>query len=515
MLRWVLLVAFTTIVAVACGDSGDEQSATPEQTTSSSAPDTTSDPTTTTTAPTTTSEPATTTSPSTTAVATSTTRPMPEGELAFSSHVQPVMQSMCAQCHTGNGPGTAHMRIDTAADVAANADLIAAAVATGEMPPWPASDHGVPLMGALLLADHEVEAIREWALDPAIDIDPTTPIESAVGVVGLAEPDMVIEPIGGYDGYLYEPDQYRCFIYDPRFTETEWLTSYEFIPDQTEIVHHAIGYKLPASARTAAEALDAESPDQGGWPCFGGSRVRDSGIFLGWAPGQGPTHLPAGSGLPMQAGDFIVIQVHYHFEIDAPADRSTLAIELADDASVESGLDPVNIVEFLAPAEIPCTDDESGPLCDRDAAMAAAIAKYGDEGVLADTILAICRTSVEDFADMTDGIASSSCDLPIRERGVIVSVLGHQHEIGSSFRMTLKPDTADELVLLDIPEWDFDWQYNYYPVDQIEVAPSDMVRIECTWDRSLRDPNLEPAYVLWADGTDDEMCFATIVVREQ
>jgi hypothetical protein len=79
--------------------------------------------------------------------------------------------------------------------------------------------------------------------------------------------------------------------------------------------------------------------------------------------------------------------------------------------------------------------------------------------------------------------------------------------------MTLHPDTADELVLLDIPDWSFDWQLNYYPLDAIEITATDIVRIECSWDRSRRDPDLEPAYVLWADGTNDEMCFATMVIR--
>ncbi|MEZ5280342.1 MAG: hypothetical protein R2770_07695 [Acidimicrobiales bacterium] len=516
-MRWRWGLMLTMFVATAgllgaCGSNGPDNAASPADTqTVDTAPASTSE------APTSEATPAatvasTTSAPATTTPSTTTSqRPVPEGELAFSSHVLPVLETMCAQCHTGNGPGTAHMRIDSAAQVAANADIISASVITGEMPPWPASALSVEFSDQLLLADHEVEAIRQWAQQAELDVDPQTVIQSAVGVVGLDEPDMVLVPDAGYDGYLYEPDQYRCYIYDPGFTEPQWLTAYEFVPDQTEIVHHAIGYKLPASARPDAEALDAESPQQGGWPCFGGSGVRGSGIFLGWAPGQGPTALPEGSGLAMQPGDFIVIQVHYHFEVDAPADLSSLAIELAD---AGADLDPVNIVEFLAPAEIPCSSAETGPLCDRDQAMAAALAKYGDEGVLADTILAICRKTPADFAHMTEGLASAACDLPMRERGTIVSVLGHQHELGASFRMTLNPDTPDERVLLDIPEWDFDWQYNYYPVEQIDVAPSDMVRIECTWDRSLRDPSLEPAYVLWADGTDDEMCFATIVIRE-
>ena len=283
------------------------------------------------------------------------------------------------------------------------------------------------------------------------------------------------------------------------------------MPDQTEVVHHAIGYRIPGDLLGTAQSLDRLHPEQGGWPCFGSSGLGEDEIFLGWATGQGPTEFPEGSALRFEAGDFIVLQVHYHFEIDAPPDASTLEIDLVDDSD---GIDEVEVVEFLAPAEIPCIDGEEGPLCDRDAAIAAAVEKYGREGVRADETLLFCRASVEDFADMTDGRASSSCDLPARASGTIVSVLGHEHELGSSFRMTLNPGEDDELVVLDIPDWDFDWQLNYYPAEEIRIEPGDWVRIECSWDKALRDPALEPAYIVWADGTDDEMCFATITVRE-
>ena len=79
---------------------------------------------------------------------------------------------------------------------------------------------------------------------------------------------------------------------------------------------------------------------------------------------------------------------------------------------------------------------------------------------------------------MTDGIAWSSCDLDVRGFGTIHSVLGHMHEIGATFRMTLNPDTPDEVVLLDIPRWDFDWQLNYEPIEEISV-PATSCR--CGW----------------------------------
>ena len=59
----------------------------------------------------------------------------------------------------------------------------------------------------------------------------------------------------------------------------------------------------------------------------------------------------------------------------------------------------------------------------------------------------------------------------------------------------------------------FDWQLNYYPVDDIILTEDDTIRIECSWDRSLIPPETEPRYVLWADGTADEMCYSQIFTR--
>ena len=429
--------------------------------------------------------------------------------VSFARDIEPIVTATCAQCHTGNGPGTPHVRMDTAGDVAAVADAAASLVSLKLMPPWPASPASLPFAGDWSLSDDEITALAQWATDGApLDVDADKAMEPAAGVFRLDDADMVLTPAAGYDGGPGDDDQYRCFVYDPKLTHEAWIEAYEFVPDQTAVVHHAIGYLAPASLRERASARAAED-DAGGWECFGASGIGVDEIFLGWAPGQGPIRMPEGSGVRLDAGDFLVIQIHYHFDADAPADFSAMALDLA---APGQQLDEVVVEEFVAPAEIPCGEGESGPLCGRSAALANAVEKYGREGVAASGILAACGGPSS--VDFVDGIASGRCDNPIGTHGQIVSVLGHEHELGNSFRLTLNPDTPEERILLDIPRWEFGWQFNYYPLDEIIVEPGDWVRIECSWDRSLRDPELEPAYVLWADGTDDEMCFGTMTVRE-
>jgi cytochrome c5 len=426
----------------------------------------------------------------------------------FATSIAPIFESKCASCHNAGGPGAPHWRLESAADIVSSHQWIAGAIQTGYMPPWPAGGTSPLFHDDRSLASDEVEAILAWSVDGApLDVEPTTAI--AAPVFASLDGDIEIPPHETYQGSTEVADDYRCLIYDFDNTEPQWMQGFEFVPDQTQVVHHAVGYLIPASKRERADRLN-EADEAGGWSCYGGAGLGRDELFMGWAPGQAPTKYPEGSGRLIEPGDFMVVQIHYHYDTSAPEDASTMVVDWSD----AGGLDKITYGEYLGPAEIPCMSSESGPLCERSAALARARERFGLEGALADAINARCGARPSDFASMTDGIASSECTLPATTFGEIVAVFGHQHEIGKSFKMTLNEGRADEKVLLDIPVWSFDWQLNYEPVESIMIEPGDNISLECTWDRALRDPRLEPSYVLWADGTNDEMCFAAIATRE-
>jgi Flp pilus assembly pilin Flp len=116
-------------------------------------------------------------------------------------------------------------------------------------------------------------------LDGAIDI--TTPMFAPVAQ-------------GGQEA---EFDEYRCFAIDAPVTANSFLTGYAVTPGDASIVHHLITFVVDPQAagqdgRTNGaimQALDDESPDRLGWPCFGaaGDNVDVSGVPVTWAPGQG------------------------------------------------------------------------------------------------------------------------------------------------------------------------------------------------------------------------------------
>lgn len=428
----------------------------------------------------------------------------------FGTSIAPILAERCASCHNPGGPGTSRWQLETAADAANNASSILSLVGSGVMPPWPAGPESVPFHNDRSLRPDELQAIVDWAaMGAELDVAPESPLIASDSLLELREVDVELAPKAPYQGSIDKTDDYRCLVYDPELAEPAWMLGYNFAPDKSEVVHHAIGYLLPASAREQAAAKDG-ADGQSGWECYGASGLGRDDIFIGWAPGQGPSEYSTGAALKIPAGSFFVIQIHYHYEDETPPDLSILEVDFDYSNTAYS---PILVSEYVAPAEIPCSADQSGALCDRPAAYARALERFGQAGVRSDVFNAICGVTPADFADMTDGLANSSCELPIYGFGKIVSVLGHQHEIGATFRMTLNPGRSDERILLDIPRWDFDWQYNYEPSEEILLKMGDTVRIECSWDRSLQAPGVEPSYILWANGTNDEMCFSTIVTQ--
>ena len=438
---------------------------------------------------------------------------------AFAAEVQPVIEANCVGCHISGGPGWSTVAFDTAADVAAIADDIALVTGSGYMPPWLPSDLSVEFHDDWSLTDDEISILAAWAGDGGgLDVAPDTPLVSTAELLRPIRRDIVVTPEEAYVGSLDQKDDYRCQVYevpDPEGDGT-WITGLSFEPDQTSVVHHAIISRAPASALAEIEQRAAED-DQPGYECFVGQGLTTDGVYgiAGWAPGQQPADYPEGVGIYLQPGDVIINQIHYHYDHETPADLSAIVVQVATPEEIANGMRRIRGSAYTTPAEMPCTPEEiatGAPLCDRNAVLEELADLYGPTAAfLPDFMIRGCGGTLSDYDELVGTVAHSSCDLEARHTGTIFSVLGHMHEFGAAYRMTLHPDTPDEIILLDIPVWSFEWQLNYTPVDDIRIEEGDTVRFECWWDRSLVHLD-EPRYVTWNEGTVDEMCYSSIRV---
>jgi polyisoprenoid-binding protein YceI/mono/diheme cytochrome c family protein len=430
---------------------------------------------------------------------------------SFQREIAPVLAANCASCHQPGEAGAEHWQLATAEDASKVAEGLGTVVQSGYMPPWPASHVGVPLAHAKTLDQKTIAKLLAWAAAGGpLDEPPSTPIKPTSPPAAAAVPrrDVVLTMPQAYTGSLAVPNDYRCFVLDPRFTKATFVTGYTVTPGRRAEIHHAQIFHI-ARAQVAAGLRKSGQGGQPGWTCYGGASLGrgDRGLIAGWVPGQDPVHYPENAGVLFQPGDAIVLQIHYHYEDRPTPDRSTVALETAPGTAA---IKQLQIVNPLAPVEIPCDPGQTNPLCERTASIAENTKVYGRIGAVQETaLLFLCgRTADELAATYHDGRARSSCDSPVPSSGQVIAVMGHMHTLGSSFRLTLDPGQPDEKVLLDIPRWNFDWQMNYQLATPIHVHAGQTVRMDCSWDRSL-DPTRPQKYIVFAEGTEDEMCFST------
>jgi hypothetical protein len=459
-----------------------------------------------------------------TEIAAPASAPRPNDSPSFKDVVMPALEANCASCHNPGQVGAAHWTLDTAADAKSISDGIGTVVETGYMPPWPASPNGVALLNSKRLDQPTLDAMVKWAhAGGPLDVPDSTKITPKGGpTIAAPRHDITLQMPQAYAGSLSVPNDYRCFVLDPHITQPTYMTGYEVTPDKRTEIHHSQIFHIDAT-QVAAAAKRSGSDGKPGWSCYGtvdlptGRRDKaaqsvpgfngQAGLIAGWVPGQDPVVYPQDSGILLQPGDALVLQMHYHYDAPPVPDQSTVAIQIDPGTA---NLKRIDIINPIAPVEIPCMPGTSAPLCNRDAALADDAQLYGPIGSFAETgLLALCGTTSDEVAsNFQNGVATTTCDYTVPESGTIVSVFGHEHTLGKSFKFTLDPDTANPTSLLDIPTWNFDWQMNYGLAQPIHVTAGQKIRMECSWDRSL-DPNRPPKYIVFAEGTEDEMCFGT------
>lgn len=307
-------------------------------------------------------------------------------------------------------------------------------------------------------------------------------------------------------------DDYRCFLLDPGLERDAWLTGTQVLPGNPDVVHHVILFQVAPEQVAAAEAKDAAEEDEG-WTCFGGTgldRVQDvnrSSWIGAWAPGGEESVTKPGYGVRLRKGSRIVMQVHYNLLAGQEPDTSAAQLRLAPGKRDYQAL---STMLLPAPVELPCRPKHSdGELCDRDAAVADVKQRFGADGNTADLLHLLCG------GEPRAGEVQS-CVRTLGEPITIHGVAGHMHLLGRSLKIEVNPGTPQARTILDIPVWDFDDQGSR-PIDPIRLEPFEQVKVTCRHVQWLRDklPAFEgqpDRYVVWGEGTTDEMCLGMLQV---
>ena len=87
------------------------------------------------------------------------------------------------------------------------------------------------------------------------------------------------------------------------------------------------------------------------------------------------------------------------------------------------------------------------------------------------------------------------------------------HMLGKSIKVTMTPAGGKEQLLVDVPEWDYNWQESYFFKDPIAVKAGTMFEVSAVFDNGAANPNnpfAPPRDVKRGPQTTDEMLFGFI-----
>lgn len=200
-------------------------------------------------------------------------------------------------------------------------------------------------------------------------------------------------------------------------------------------------------------------------------------------------------------------RLNYNLLAGSGTDRSTVRLRLSEAAgSTKKALDTMLLP---APVELPCRDNRMAGLCSRAVSVADVSRRFDERRATADMLHWLC-------GPVAPGPVQS-CTRTIREPGTIRAVAGHMHLLGRAITVDVAKGSAAARRVLDIANWDFDDQGSIPLEKPVEVAAGDEITVSCRHDQSLRDvlPSFagqRERYLVWGEGTTDEMCLGIVLL---
>ncbi len=365
-------------------------------------------------------------------------------EITYAGQVAEILHRRCTECHRDGE--IAPFSMADPEEVAGWADMMAEVVREGRMPPWHASPEHGEFSNDRTMPEAEKEVLYAWAEAgaPAGDLAKTPPMPTFTTHWQLPrEPDRVI------------PISEKPFV-----VPAKGAVKYQYFKvdlDNAEDLWLEAAELQPGNRQVVHHILAFARPRGSG-----GGLDAARGFLVGYVPGARHEAWPAGMAKRIPQGSELIFQIHYTPIGTPQEDQSRLGLVFAD---------PDEITHEVITSSALQTRLNIPP---------------GD------------RNHVVYATSPT-----------IRESALLLGMSPHMHVRGKSYRYELDPPegSGKRRVLLDIPQYDFNWQTTYVLAEPIAMAPGTSILGRAVFDNSASNlNNPDPlATVRWGDQTWEEM----------
>lgn len=413
------------------------------------------------------------------------------GAPVFHKDVLPILQKHCQECHRPGEVGP--FSLLTYRQAVNWADDLKEFTHTRRMPPWKPRG-GKAFVGDRRLADRDVETLAKWVDAGCPEGDPKDAPPPATFPDGwaLGKPDLILEPPDDFVLGATGRDIFQVFVMPTGLTEDKYVVAVDVKPGNPRVVHHAVNvFDATGNARKLQEQAERKPRKPGdvdAGPGFAsgmlpGLTVRPADLFSGrmpfgplggWAPGLPPREWPAGTGYLLPKGSDFVMQIHYHRNGRVERDRTKVGLYFARSPVARP------ILPLVIPGRFK-TDD----------------GKYDGLGYI--------PAGDPHFVARGTWYAMENC--------TVHAVAPHMHLLGKSVKVTMTPPGGKAELLIDVPEWDYNWQENYVLKEPLKVRAGTRFDVEAVFDNSAANPHNPsdpPVDVKFGEQTTDEMLFGLL-----
>jgi len=387
----------------------------------------------------------------------------PSGGVTYHKDIRPLIEARCLGCHVLGGSGP--FPLDGFDKVEPVAAAVVNAVMTRRMPPWLAdATDCTKIRGDQRLTDAQLALFSDWqaaGFPAGNEAEFAKLAEEALREIG--EPNLVVKAAAPHQ-LTAGREYYACEVVDTAITADTWVTAMDVVPDNEEYVHHAI-------------------VSVGNGTCSALGTTADN--IYSYRPGSRTLVFEEGDALLIEAGDRIAIQFHYNTRfaprgMTLPKDASTFRMW-----TLPAGEKPQRKIVRMPHHDL---------------------------------FINIPVNAV----DQKEGGSANIGSEYLQAGAEIIGISPHMHYLGQRFKETLYGADGSEHCLVNIPEWDQDWQLDYFyePSAYIPVSWGASVSQECIFSNRPEDQGFAPdgtqftpMYTQFGEDTRQEMCLGYIWFR--
>jgi len=377
--------------------------------------------------------------------------------ISFAQEVLPIVKGKCITCHYENG--YAPFALSNYEAIKRHTKEMAIVVENGSMPPWKANADYRDFASNRSLTSKEKRILIQWIKEGAA-FDTIGKGDFEFNKVIPDTPSVLLKMPKPYQLKASSKNTYICykipFVLDSVFA----INGLKFLPGNKTAVHHA-SYQI---FEIASDVDVYAGPNYFTYKEDSVNRVDDLRDFSyfnmigengelpkevyhgGWLPGTDKIEFPRGIGFNMpKRGVLLIRSLHYSPSAIDVYDQSALAL-------------------FASPSPI-----------QRSVGFAAFQPRNPSKGYT--------------WVIPADTIYKAHLNVKFNNDVSLLHINPHMHLIGKTFKAMVINPKGDTIPLVDIPNWDFNWQDFYRFKKIIKIPAGSVLYAEASYDNTNQNPN--------------------------